>query len=239
MGCDLIFGGRKPQGKNYGRSRQKTPQEIVYDPSKWDIDGDTLIKYTGNSKNVIIPDGVTKIEECALNDCDKLKSVRIPTSVIDIAAELNPPPETVFYNGTLAQWCAVDNSTDIMGTERVILIGESNLDIKTLTTLKIPDGVTKIGMNAFQECISLESVEFSASVESINPQAFYKCSNLKSLTIPASVTSIDEYAFEDCDTLESVTYGGTKEQWDKIEIDEYDNLKNCVIHCTDGDITAE
>lgn len=62
--------------------------------------------------------------------------------------------------------------------------------------LIIPDNVTSIANNAFQGCISLESVIISNSVTSIGVLAFAGCTSLTSITIPNTVTSISETAFQ-------------------------------------------
>ena len=172
-------------------------------------------------ESVTIPESVTSIARSMFDSCTSLKSVTIPASVTSICCSFKDSKNlaSVFYNGTLAQWCAVDKElSGFMEPESMILIGENNMDTKTLTTLKIPDGVTKIGKSTF---------------------ALHK--NLETVEIPASVTSIGDSAFSKCTSLKSVNYGGTKEQWDKIEITRWskEDFKNCVIHCTDGDITTE
>lgn len=45
---------------------------------------DILLKYKGSEKDVIIPDGVTAIDEKALRGCETLESVVIPDTVISI-----------------------------------------------------------------------------------------------------------------------------------------------------------
>ena len=67
---------------------------------------------------------------------------------------------------------------------------------KSLTSIKIPDGVTSIGEYAFEWCTSLTDV-----------------------TIGNGVTSIEEYAFGYCANLKTINYKGDKEQWDSISKD--------------------
>lgn len=78
-----------------------------------------------------------------------------------------------------------------------------------LTTVTIPDSVTRIGYSAFSGCSSLTSVEIPSSVTSIGGNAFASCSSLTSVTIPDSVTSISDYVFNGCSSLSSVTFNGT------------------------------
>jgi hypothetical protein len=69
----------------------------------------------------------------------------------------------------------------------------------------IPNGVTRIGDQAFYGCKSLTSITIPSSVTSIRNMAFYYCTSLTSITIPNSVTSIGESAFSACSSLTSVT----------------------------------
>lgn len=50
----------------------------------FDIRRDILLKYKGSEKDVIIPDGVTAIDEKAFRGCETLESVVIPDTVISI-----------------------------------------------------------------------------------------------------------------------------------------------------------
>ncbi|MBR0487190.1 MAG: leucine-rich repeat domain-containing protein [Treponema sp.] len=71
----------------------------------------------------------------------------------------------------------------------------------------IPDSVTSIGLGAFGECTSLQSVTIADSVTSIGTEAFYGCTSISSVTIPDSVTSIGTYTFYNCTSLSTVTIG--------------------------------
>ncbi len=73
-----------------------------------------------------------------------------------------------------------------------------------LTSVKIPNSVTRIGENAFCHCQSLTSVTIPNSVTSISYGAFSDCSSLTSITIPNSVKSIGERAFSLCQSLTSI-----------------------------------
>ena len=74
----------------------------------------------------------------------------------------------------------------------------------SLTSVTIPDSVTSIGYQAFNES-SLTSVTMPDSVTSIGSYAFQNCSGLTSVTIPSSVTSIGDEAFYGCSNLTTVT----------------------------------
>ncbi len=71
----------------------------------------------------------------------------------------------------------------------------------------IPEGVTKIGENAFSDCTSLTGVTIPDSVTVIGVYAFSGCTSLTDVFIPGSVKSIYGMAFSGCSSLTSVTFG--------------------------------
>ena len=64
-----------------------------------------------------------------------------------------------------------------------------------------------IGAGAFSNCISLSSVTIPNSVTRIGDVAFLNCTNLPGITIPNSITSIGDMAFLNCGSLTNVTIG--------------------------------
>jgi len=58
----------------------------------------------------------------------------------------------------------------------------------------------------FQACDSLTDIKIPANVEKIGTGAFSFCPGLTSITIPANVKSIGSYAFGRCKNLTSVTF---------------------------------
>ena len=76
---------------------------------------------------------------------------------------------------------------------------------KNVCILKLDKDVTKIGNDAFHNCLSLTSITIPESVTEIGNDAFYGCSSLTSIIIPGSVTEIGAGAFYDCSSLTSIT----------------------------------
>ncbi len=73
---------------------------------------------------------------------------------------------------------------------------------KKLTSVILPEGLTKIGTAAFAGS-SLESITLPNSLQTIEPYAFSSCNNLSTITIPAGLQELGEGAFSRCKTLES------------------------------------
>ena len=73
-----------------------------------------------------------------------------------------------------------------------------------MTSIIIPENVTRIDIEAFRNCNHLASVTIPEGVTSIGDYAFSACSSLTSVTIPKSLTSIGSYAFSTCSGLTAV-----------------------------------
>ena len=75
---------------------------------------------------------------------------------------------------------------------------------RKITKLVLPSGLKSIGLGAFADMLSLESIDIPESVTEIGDCAFYECDSLKSVTVPGGVKSIGEYCFARCKNLRDV-----------------------------------
>lgn len=83
-------------------------------------------------------------------------------------------------------------------------IGKDAFYWSGVTSVSIPESVTKIGVQAFYYCNFLASITIPQSVTEIGYFAFRNCGSLTSLTIPDSVTGIDVGTFGGCVSLENI-----------------------------------
>ncbi len=171
--CTISFGDDKSNPMNVG------PSKHIYSDETTEI------------TELVIPEGVTTIPDCAFLNCSSLTSVTIPEGVTSIG-------------GSAFSGCS--SLTSVTIPDGVTSIGGSAFSgCSSLTSVTIPDGVTSIENSAFWGCSSLTSVTIPDGVTSIGRSAFFGCSSLTSVTIPDGVTSIGGYAFSGCSRLTSVT----------------------------------
>lgn len=101
-----------------------------------------------------------------------------------------------------------------------------NNGLNALTSLKIPDGVTKLSRafagaqnltslelpktlqviynNACEKMINITNINIPEGVTSIGGAAFYGCSSLQTVKIPSTVRGIGECAFYSCKSLKEI-----------------------------------
>ena len=152
---------------------------------------------------------VTRIGEAAFRGCASLTGVTLPASVTSIGDQAFENcsslkmvvPETVTSLGDAFNGC------DAMADEDgfVIVRGVLHHYAGSEKDVEVPDGVKRIGENAFSHCDSLKYVTLPATVSVIGRGAFYSCDALAD-AIMRGVTSIDSQAFAYCKSLGDVTF---------------------------------
>lgn len=78
-----------------------------------------------------------------------------------------------------------------------------------ITAVVIEKGVTKIGSNAFRDCVNLSSISIPDSVTDIYGRAFQDCTTLKNIILPNTIHYIGDSLFEGCTNLNNVTLPNT------------------------------
>ena len=183
----------------------KIPERIAYIASTafdgcYSLPEVNNAKYAGNclvsstNKKITsceILEGTTFIMPRAFINCNKLVSVKIPSSVRVIGSE-------AFYGcQSLSQ---IELPHDLTEVEYRTFCGCSNL-----SSIEIPVGVKNIGSEAFNGCSSLQKVNILSDMLTIGEQSFNNCSNLYDINLPHSLKDIASGAFAGCSSLSSIS----------------------------------
>ncbi len=160
--------------------------------------------------DLVIMDGVKRIEYKAFYGCTSLKNVTLPSSL-----------ELIGQNAF--EYCTALESIVIPSS--VTAISEfAFVDCIMLSSVDLPDGLLSIGMSAFEDCVMLSSIDIPNSVNSIGISAFQNCEALKSVNIPTSIKSISSHTFRNTG-LESVSIPSGVEKIETYAFGYCDMLK--------------
>ena len=160
-----------------------------------------------NLNDIVIPDNVITIDDCAFKGCRGLVDdkgffiikdvllgyfgrdpfVKVPNGVKIIGAN-------AFEGSQCMRTITIPNSVTTI--ESKAFYGCANL-----RSVIIPDSVIFVGSSAFQECEKLKNVVISKNLMSISDRTFLGCKCLTRVVIPDGITSIGWKAFWDCDSL--------------------------------------
>lgn len=146
--------------------------------------------------SIILPSGMTKINNPGFTGCTNLTSVTLPETL-----------ETI--GGKAFQGCS--SLTSIIIPNSVTSISDSVFDRCTaLTYVKLPDGITALDASTFRDCSALPTVTIPASVATIDKTCFQNCTALAEITLlnPDAVVEISGDTLENVGT--SVAEGTTK-----------------------------
>lgn len=112
----------------------------------------------------------------------------------------------VIENGVLTQY--LGNAAEVVIPEEVTVIdAEVFRNNQTITHVKLPSGLVKIGDRSFEFCKNLnDQLIFPETLTEIGEGAYDGCSKIwGNLVIPSGVITIQKYAFRSCSSLNNLT----------------------------------
>lgn len=165
--------------------------------------------------SVSIPNGIITIGSSAFKDCTSLKSVSIPDSVTSVEfgafsgcielSNLSVPASVIKLGGDVFKGCNKLVSAGPIGggynyefgwLEEIPQYAFEGCD--GLSSVVIPDSITRIANYAFDDCVGLVSIHVPGSVTYIGDCAFRGCSKLTNIAILSDTTIIRPGAFSGC-----------------------------------------
>ncbi|MCR4660384.1 MAG: leucine-rich repeat protein [Clostridia bacterium] len=132
--------------------------------------GTILIKYTGLSKTVIIPQSTTII------DSNAFKNNIYVENIVFESTTTTPNSLKIIENGAFSGCTSLKS---IVLPNLVEKIGDKAFENCTnLTSVQFNSNLKTIGQSAFKDCVNLESIELPFAFEELKDGAFVGCSNL-------------------------------------------------------------
>lgn len=113
--------------------------------------------------------------------------------------------DSSFYieDGTLRNYFG--NETSVVVPNNVTVIGANAFQNRTqFTDIVLPSGLKRIESGAFQGCTGLQSITIPESVEYLGDNVFNGCSNLVTVILSSKITGIGDSAFLNCTSLKNI-----------------------------------
>ena len=182
---------------------------------------------------VVIPQGMTKIEWSTFHDCLELRSVVLPASVAEIErnAFRGCTSLTTVTGGAGVTniganafgdtpWQKAQGDFAVLGSvlaayngsaksvsvpDGTVRIADSAFEGNmVMKTVAIPNSVTGIGSRAFADCTALTELKMPDSAAEVGSEAFSGCTALKTLVLSKNLSTLGEKAFAGCTALTAV-----------------------------------
>lgn len=174
--------------------------------------GYAAFKGCSNLKEVVLADTVTSFDDEAFCDCTSLTTINLPDnfSIIGSKAFLNcmslaaidlSKTSLTTIRQYAFQGCTSLREIDLSGSSLASIEDSVFYHCTSLEVVKLPSGLTTIGMHAFSGCTALSEITLPGSLSSIGSGAFLSCSSLELEVLPESLTSIGGSAFQGCKQL--------------------------------------
>ncbi len=204
--------------------------------------GSNAFEYCSSLTSIMIPEGMKSIDSYAFYGCSSLASIEIPEGVTSIGSfaffgcqslmSIKIPESVTSMDTSAFGSCGSLKTAGPIGSGTNIEFGWTKSipdrtfsECGSLTSIVIPEGVTRIGSSVFDNCRNLTSIVMPESLMSIGDKAFSGCSGLTSIVIPEGVTSIGWSAFDYCSSLEHIVIPESVTSMDSYVFEGCDGLK--------------
>lgn len=162
--------------------------------SVWNIEGVTLIKYTGEAKRVVVPEEVRQISSYAFTDAPTLRELVITKNV-------------TFLSGRAIYRCKMLETVDIE-SEEINMAFHTFQDCESLKVVNFNSCKTYIPTYCFSDCKSLEEIVIPKEVSGMGDRAFSGCSSLKKMVILNPDIALGDSLFDGASKELKIEYTG-------------------------------
>ena len=166
--------------------------------------------FTNSVENIKIGTLAGNVETRAFESCPKLRHVEFKQGPITLGSEaflFSDNLQTVILGEGLVEIAPEAFAAKITDFNFWGSPYEINIPRNKLKTVLLPQGVKKIGKQAFKDCLGLKTMHIPNGVREISEEAFRGCTSLKEITLPEGLVTIGNGAFIWCaiDSLEFPT----------------------------------
>lgn len=191
----------------------------------------------GSLKKLVVPDTVTKIEDYAFCEADKLEDIQLGKGITEIGksafshtrfyynkdnwdngalyiGEYLISAKHTWYHGETSETVQVPEAYAVKEGTRVIADEAFHFNHESLKKVTFPESLVAIGKDVFSFNENLTQIILPDNLKRVGERAFLNCKNLATLKLGGSIEYIGKNAFTSCEKIseirlpESLTYIG-------------------------------
>ena len=175
--------------------------------------GSNAYKQCKGIRRLIVPEGITKIDDGAFAECSSLCEIMLPSTLVELGRKnsassgINGP-----FSGTAIEkidlpngikrigygtFCNCDRLREVLLPDNLQIISTfAFLGCSTLEKILLPSTVKEIESHAFSRCSGLQVIQLNEGLVKIGSNAFAECNKVLKLLIPSTITEIGSEAFK-------------------------------------------
>lgn len=193
----------------------------------------TVLNEGNNKFSITLPSSLTSIEGNAWGSCSR--------RLVAIHVHENNPgfcsrDGVLFDKKVKALLCCPAGivKSDYVVPDTVKIINREGFSgCVNLKTVKLPIGLTQIGVHAFEECLNLLEITIPGTVEEISFQSFSYCSKLTNVSLEEGTRQIDSGAFAMCNFMKNIFIPHSVTSIDSSSLNI---LPSLTIHCYENSV---
>ena len=232
-------------GIREGCFKECTNLESVVIPNGVKFIGKWAFGDCSSLSSIDIPETVEEIGEQAFTNCSSLTQLFIPKSVVNFKINKDDnwwqySYRSLIYGCNNLKSLVVDKENPVYDSRNncnAIIETASNTLVVGCVTTTIPEGITTIGLRAFDGFQDLTSITLPRSLNKIEVGAFHG-SGFHEISIPENVTFIGDYAFSYCNNLKDLYCYAKNVPETEHSVFRYLNIEDITLHVPASSISA-
>mgnify|MGYP004531785435 FL=1 len=164
-------------------------------------------------REVILPEGLKTIHNCAFAMCKALNKLNVPSTVTTLGGwilEGTPLTSFTIPDGLTSLYQSTFFDSDIVEIRIPTTVKEIPgwcfQLCENLERIYLHDGITSIGQGAFSSCPSLDHITIPKGVTVLSKDLFASCHGLREVYLHDGITAMDEGVFYCCTSLTYCTF---------------------------------